>query len=120
LIAKHKAGRVDCRQLIGEKGGGVSFYSIEDKDQDISWVGYCLVLAMGNIDRDAKTCPNCGGIVPEITIKYNGKFFRLTCYNITDMKSHKTILETDYEKLSKYGKSKISHNLKKNTSWGYY
>jgi len=47
-----------------------------------------------------RNCPNCGGIRPEIVIKYKEHNYFFTCWKIK--KKNKTIAETDYEKFVKY------------------
>ena len=50
-----------------------------------------------------KHCPNCGGMIPELSFEYKGKRFRFTCYMIEE--NGKTIAKTDYTKFAKYCKA---------------
>lgn len=47
-----------------------------------------------------KHCPNCGGMLPELSFDYKGKRFRFTCYMIEQ--DGKIIAKTDYAKFAKY------------------
>ena len=50
-----------------------------------------------------KYCPNCGGMLPELSFEYKGKRFRFTCYMIEE--NGKTLAKTDYAKFAKYCKA---------------
>jgi len=47
-----------------------------------------------------RTCPNCGGIRPEIVFKYKDHNYFFTCWKIK--KKNKIIAETDYQKFVRY------------------
>jgi hypothetical protein len=62
-----------------------------------------------------KNCKACGGILPELGFKYEGKEYRFTCFEIRDEKG-KVIATTDYKQMGrwcKYFASKADKEKKK-------
>ncbi len=59
-------------------------------------------------------CPNCGGLVPELSFQMDGKQFTFTCHEIAEMetwkffnekethKPRKVLAQTDYKQFAKY------------------
>jgi len=47
-----------------------------------------------------KNCPNCGGLIPELSFTFKGKTYFFACYMITE--DEKVIAQTDYRKFAKY------------------
>jgi len=50
----------------------------------------------------AKNCPNCGGIIPELSFTYEDTTYFFTCYQI--LKNGVVTAKTDYTKFAKYCK----------------
>lgn len=64
-------------------------------------IGSELVGAIKHIWEQRRICPVCGGIVPELTIEYQGRVLHFTCWEIKDTRGRK-LIETDYDKFGKY------------------
>ena len=54
---------------------------------------------------EAKNCPNCGGLLPELTLVYKGKTYSFTCTQIIGKRGW-VIAKTNYEQFSKYCQAK--------------
>jgi hypothetical protein len=76
--------------------------------QDCVDVAGQLAIAIQDIWKNRKKCPNCGGIVPEITVQWEEREYRFACWKIVSKKSGKTLLETDYKKLAHYSASPVA------------
>jgi hypothetical protein len=100
---EHEAWIVDCKQATAEACG--KYGSVKMSKGDAEAIAYLLLNGLTGISKDLKLCPNCGGIVPELRVEYDGKDFWFTCYKIVDSKTQKTTFETDYEKFGRYART---------------
>jgi hypothetical protein len=101
-IEKHQYSLIDLR--------GMKRYKEDLRFQTVDCIDIARELAGAIYDiwKNRKKCPNCGGIVPEITVEWEGRQYRFTCYKIVSKKSGKTLLETDYKKLAHYSASPVA------------
>jgi hypothetical protein len=51
--------------------------------------------------EELHNCLNCGGLLPELEIHFEGRTYHLTCYEILDGKNNK-VAQTDYQQLELY------------------
>jgi len=59
-------------------------------------------IAKGFNSRKEHHCPNCGGLLPELSVIFENKLYKFTCYEIESMKTGKVLKKTDYKKLGEY------------------
>lgn len=99
-VEKHRSYLIDLRGYSVHKDKSETMISFTDEDPyDVS---SDLALAIWHLRKDRKNCPNCGGIVPEITVKWKDREYRFTCYKIVSLKSGKTLSRTDYKRMRDY------------------
>jgi hypothetical protein len=61
-----------------------------------------IKLYLKRLRKRKKFCPNCGGIIPELTIIDGFNSYNFVCIGIEDFYSGKTIAETDYDSLREW------------------
>ena len=59
-------------------------------------------IAKGFNSRKEHHCPNCGGLLPELSVIFENKLYKFTCYEIESMKTGKVLKKTDYKKFQNF------------------
>lgn len=100
---KHQAEIIclDNGDLEAKVIGDFIEYQIEDAKFSQNIMVNLRQFLQGDMAKP-KHRPNCGGILPELSLEYKGKRFRFTCYMIEE--NGKTLVKTDYAKFAKYCK----------------
>lgn len=70
------------------------------KIEDSHEIALQLFNAVHKISKEHEHCSLCGGVVPELRVKWGDKEFRFTCTKVTE--GRETLFETDYKKLAEY------------------
>ena len=83
---------------------------IDNFDKKLEDVGESFVKAMISLSKNLRRrdahCKVCGGLKEEIAVDFESKRYFFTCFKVESLKTQKILLETDYQKFSKYGKPK--------------